>query len=271
MLKFSVILGLLTVSLALPSTHNEVYKLGNTNQALKIINGNPAKPHQFPYQVGMYVYTSSRSDFCGGSLISPNYVLTAAHCVDKAVRVNMVFGAHNITDPEEKSQVRLSSTSFIVHEGWDGDNINKNDIALIKLPSPVQTSKVIKTVSIAAGTNKYVNSVGNVAGWGLTKNDQTVVTPVLRYISPSILSNDDCKKVDQDYEAVILDTLLCSNPGSHKQGTCQGDSGGPLVVNGVQIGIVSFGSTDCEEGKPSIFTRVTEYHDWIAKHSDVKF
>ncbi|XP_056641904.1 brachyurin-like isoform X1 [Diorhabda sublineata] len=234
-----------------------------------IINGNVATPHQFPYQVGIFVKNPSQTDFCGGSLISSNYVLTAAHCVDNAVEVTLIFGAHNITTVEN-TQVRLVSTEFIIHSEWDSDNFNKNDIALIKLPNSISETTAIKIITLAKGTDTYAEQSSVVAGWGITRNSQSGVTPTLRYITPYIISNADCKNVDSGYDAVILDTLMCTS-GESNRGTCSGDSGGPLAVNGIQVGIVSFGSDDCEAGKPSVFTRVTKYADWIMQNSDVQF
>jgi len=277
MIKILITFGLLYVSLAFPTSelrsifvHPSARQSNYNLSSKKIINGQTATPHQFAYQVGMYVTFSTYTDFCGGSLISRNYVLTAAHCADRAVSVSLIFGAQNVTDTTEKSQVRMTSKNFIIHEGWN-PTLLVNDIALIKLDTPITLTSDIKTITLAKGSNAYSNQEGIVAGWGLTKTSQKGVTPVLQYIRSPVMSNDDCKKVDKDYDAIIKNTLLCLSPGTAKLGTCQGDSGGPLAVNGVQVGIVSFGAADCESGKPSVFTRLTAYSDWIAKNSDVKF
>ncbi|CAH1112659.1 unnamed protein product [Psylliodes chrysocephalus] len=277
MLKFVFLVAILAVCAAFPKSEFRTTFIHPTNRqskplsdGLTIINGQTARPHQFPYQVGMYVKTPLYTDFCGGSLISKHYVLTAAHCVDKALSVKLVFGAQNVSDPSEKSQVRVASESFVVHPGWDEGNL-VNDIALIRLSTPISETNAIKIVPLAKGSNTFANQNGAVAGWGLTKTSQKGVTPVLNYINTAIMSNDDCRKFNNDYYTIVKDTHLCISAGAAKSSTCQGDSGGPLAVNGIQVGVVSFGAPDCESGKPSVFTRVTEFQDWIAQNSDVKF
>ncbi|KAG5880061.1 hypothetical protein JTB14_034692 [Gonioctena quinquepunctata] len=234
----------------------------------RIIGGQDAVPHAYPYQVAIYVTSASSKDFCGGSLISQNYVLTAAHCVDEAVKVDLIFGAHNVSATED-TQVRVTSSQFIVHPNWVKAT-KKNDIALIKLSTPIKETANIKTIKIASGTSTFAGSQGIATGWGKTSNAQKKESSILKYITSPILSNDDCKKASNDYKKIVVPTILCLS-GQGKVGTCHGDSGGPLIVDGVQIGLVSFGYKDCTAGFPSVFTRLTEYKDWITKNSDVKF
>lgn len=91
------------------------------------------------------------------------------------------------------------------------------------------------------------------------------------YIVSDILSNEECESIEP-YDLVIQSTHLCLSGVSDevKVGTCNGDSGGPLAVGGIQVGLVSFGYTDCEAGMPSVFTRLSEYRDWIRENSDVE-
>ncbi|CAG9814998.1 unnamed protein product [Phaedon cochleariae] len=149
---------------------------------LRIIGGQDAPPHVLPYQVGIYVYSASSTDFCGGSLISTNYVLTAAHCADQAMKMDLVFGAQNISDESEDTQIRISSTEFIVHEKWSRASL-ANDIALVKLRI--------------------------VSGWGKSQDDQTTVTEILKYLTSPILSNSQCSEASASYARIMNPTLLC--------------------------------------------------------------
>lgn len=102
------------------------------------------------------------------------------------------------------------------------------------------------------------------------------------------MSNEECKTVDSDYSKIVQPSTLCISgkpfllffiflfkcccfSGKGAVGSCGGDSGGPMTVNGEQVGLVSFGNKDCEKAKPSVFTRLTEYTDWLKSHSDIKF
>ncbi|KAJ8916593.1 hypothetical protein NQ315_000237 [Exocentrus adspersus] len=237
----------------------------------RIIGGKEAEPHAYPYQVGLYCHGATDTHFCGGSFVSPNYVLTAAHCVEGKLSVDLIFGAHAIEE-SENSQIKQTSTEFIIHSGWDeGDLIN--DIALVKLRAPVPETNYIKMIKITAdGGNTFAGDHGTMTGWGLRTMSQHGLTSTLLYAVNDILSNEQCKSVNANYDRVVQSTHLCLSgvtSGNVNVGTCNGDSGGPLTVNGVQVGLVSFGNTDCEAGKPSVFTRLTEYKDWIRENSDV--
>ncbi|XP_018565738.1 brachyurin-like [Anoplophora glabripennis] len=278
-MSLCAILAVLTVleaSLALPKGQNPLpgepfsYWVAKTDSlpSARIIGGQEALPHAYPYQVGLYCHSIGLTNFCGGSLVSANFVLTAAHCVNGVVTVDVVLGAHDIGEVED-TQVRSTSDEFVIHPGWDKQKL-VNDIALVKLKAPVLETSYIKVIKIAKGADTFAGKEGLTIGWGKTTNDQSGVTPQLRYVVSDILSNDNCKSIDP-YGTVIQPTHLCVSGllYSDRVGACNGDFGGPLVVDGVQVGISSFGYKDCGVGKPDVFTRLTEYSDWIRENSDV--
>ncbi|KAK7066348.1 hypothetical protein SK128_015608, partial [Halocaridina rubra] len=104
-------------------------KVPSKNHA-RIVGGIEAVPHSWPHQVALFI---DGMYFCGGSLISTEWVLTAAHCMDGAGFVDVVMGAHNIRESEPE-QVSMTSTDFFVHENWNSFTLS-NDISLIRLPS----------------------------------------------------------------------------------------------------------------------------------------
>merc|ERR1711926_69156 len=99
----------------------------------RIVGGFEAEPNQWPWQVALFV---DNAWFCGGSLISENYVLTAAHCVDGASYYDIMAGAHNVRESSEPNRVEITSFNGWYHPQWDPNTLS-NDIALIELPSPI--------------------------------------------------------------------------------------------------------------------------------------
>ncbi|XP_044764192.1 chymotrypsin-like [Coccinella septempunctata] len=234
------------------------------NTKLRIIGGNEAIPHSIGYQVGIRIEQSEITTFCGGSLITSSYVLTAAHCLRDVVSLEVILGAHNISK-REWVQVRLTPKNYTIHPEWDLAHLT-NDIALIKLPKPVKTGLFIKTVALPKGDNDdYSGDTALLSGWGMTKYNDTIPS-TLQYATSTILSNKDCRKIEP-FGKVIEDTHLCLSSRG-RISSCDGDSGGPLVVEGVQVGVVSFTIKQCKLTKPSVFTRVSKYLDWIEANSD---
>ncbi|XP_066144714.1 uncharacterized protein [Euwallacea fornicatus] len=234
---------------------------------LRIVNGQQASPNQFPYQVGLYIQQKLTQVFCGGSLISTRYVLTAAHCTEGALSIDVILGAYNISDSNEGTRQRQTSVDYINHPYWDRGSLT-NDIAIIKLNMSVQVNDYVQTIELVSGDETFVGYEGTVTGWGITSDSQKAITDILRYESNPILSNDACKSVDVNYDGVIQDTHLCLS-GEDNKSICEGDSGGPLTAGNVQVGITSFNYQSCEAGKPSVFTRISEFTQWIQDNSDV--
>nr|XP_022909811.1 brachyurin-like [Onthophagus taurus] len=231
----------------------------------RIVGGYEAARNSIPYQAGLFITTPAGTFFCGGSLISPTTILTAAHCVDGASSVQVRLGAHSVS-AVESTQVRITSERFTVHSGWDADTLF-NDIALVHLPEAAPINAPIQTIQLPSGdTSDFAGVSARVSGWGKDSDQAAGISPVLRYVFAPVITNSECSNTFGWY---ITSGHVCIR-GTGGIGSCSGDSGGPLVVDGVQIGVVSFGAAaGCELGYPSAFTRVTSFLDWISSNSDV--
>jgi len=247
------------------------------NDAGRVVGGEEVEPHSRPFQVAIKIGTPDGTAFCGGTLISTEYVLTAAHCADiaGALSFEVVLGAHNISDTAENTQVSVTVAvaDALVHPEWNMA-VLQNDLALLRLSTPVTLSDNIQTLRLPAKSlvgNLLVNENATVSGWGKYDDDINSISPVLRKVTKNVITRLAC---NSRYVGVIKPTHLCTS-GTQGQSSCSGDSGGPLTIveadgEPTQVGIVSFGfSLGCELGWPAVYTRVTEYIDWISETANI--
>ncbi|KAG9341786.1 hypothetical protein JZ751_018508, partial [Albula glossodonta] len=195
----------------------------------RIVNGENAVPGSWPWQVSLQ--DSSGFHFCGGSLISQYWVVTAAHCRVTPSRHYVILGEHDRQSGAEQIQVK-SIARAITHPYYNSQNFN-NDITLLRLSSPAQLTARVSPVCLATS-------------------------------STSVPSGTFCCKQYWGQNR-ITDAMICA--GASGVSSCQGDSGGPLVCekSGVwhQVGIVSWGTSNCNVRAPAVYARVSYLRRWI--------
>ncbi|XP_061102877.1 tolloid-like protein 1 [Conger conger] len=248
----------------------------------RIVNGVPAKPHSWPWQVSMQVIPESQPTFfhtCGGTLIHKNWVLTAAHCfiqyADELPRWRMCFGKHNLTLTEPTEQC-LSVMGIYRHEGFKYPQLPtvEFDIALVRLDGEVLPTEEVSFACwppleevLPEGKKCYAT------GWGDETGNSTEpkVAETLNQVDLPVVPYDTCKRMDY-WWFQVKPSMICSgyNSPDELKSVCQGDSGGPLVCQDNSTspwevhGITSFGPIGCiMDKKPSVFTRVSAYLPWI--------
>uniref|UniRef100_A0A8C1CIQ4 chymotrypsin n=1 Tax=Cyprinus carpio carpio TaxID=630221 RepID=A0A8C1CIQ4_CYPCA len=224
----------------------------------RIVNGEEARPHSWPWQVSLQ--DSTGFHFCGGSLISEWWVVTAAHCnVRTSHRV--ILGEHDRSSNAEAIQT-ISVGKSIKHPNYNSYTIN-NDILLIKLATPAKLSTHVSPVCLAETSDNFPGGLKCVtSGWGLTRYNAPDTPALLQQAALPLLTNDDCKRY---WGTNITDLMICA--GASGVSSCMGDSGGPLVCekNGVWtlVGIVSWGSSVCSTSTPAVYARVTKLRAWV--------
>lgn len=274
---FFALLSLLAAASARPNTkglqdrivlYPHLMKPGGKDAAdlpySRIVGGEEATPHEFPFIVALRI---DDAYFCGGSIISADVVLTAAHCLDGAKSVKVIAGAHDQSNDDEQTQVVMISTDLAVHEGWNAITVD-NDIAYARLPSPLEFNGNIAAIALATEEPAVGDDV-TAAGWGKTKDGILQgVSKTLNKVTVPVGSDSDAEFIYGD--SISWETKICIDTTGGR-GTCQGDSGGPLFDETVRlVGATSFGaSAGCQEGYPACFTAIPSFLDWIEKNTGV--
>uniref|UniRef100_A0A8C1YT96 Zgc:154142 n=1 Tax=Cyprinus carpio TaxID=7962 RepID=A0A8C1YT96_CYPCA len=250
----------------------------------RIVNGEPAKAHSWPWQVSMQVWRDSEPSpkfghTCGGTLIHKNWVLTAAHCfiryADELHRWKMCLGKHNLTFSELTEQC-FNVLGIYRHEGFQYPTVPtvEFDIALVRLDGEVTPNDYIDFACLPSSEEVLPEGKKCYAtGWGDETGNSTApkVAEALNQVALPVVAYDTCKRMDYWWFQVKTSMICCGYtlPDELKS-VCQGDSGGPLVCqDGPSAawevhGITSFGPIGCVfDKKPSVFTRSSAYLPWI--------
>jgi len=235
----------------------------------RIVGGSEAEPHSYPWMAALFV---DGSWFCGGSLISDEWVLTAAHCAKDASEMVVMLGAHNVREEQEEGRIELTTTDFFTHPDYNTFTLH-NDLALVHLPRKVEFTDTIRPVCLPAHSEsgeKFDHLPAVASGWGKPTDSAESISPELRFVDTDTITNLICAL---EFPANVWKNIICIS-GKNGKSTCNGDSGGPLhlVNDGVhkQIGITSFGSgLGCELGFHAAFTRPASYLEWIETETNV--
>ncbi|KAJ9590906.1 hypothetical protein L9F63_016063 [Diploptera punctata] len=225
----------------------------------RVVGGSSASAGEFPYMASLR--SSSNSHFCGGSIISNDYILTAAHCVTgtSASSISVVTGSNTLNS----GGTRHSVSRIVLHSAYSASASWRNDIALLKLASPIVYSSVQQPIALPSqGETTAAGTAVVASGWGYTSYPSWTLPNNLQKVSLTAVSNSECQAA---HSGTIYTTSICASGGTGK-GVCNGDSGGPLAANGKVVGIVSWGRP-CAVGVPDVYTRVSEYLDWISQNA----
>ncbi|XP_029434186.1 chymotrypsin-C [Rhinatrema bivittatum] len=233
----------------------------------RVVGGEDVRPHSWPWQISLqYAKGDLWGHTCGGTLIATNWVLTAAHCISNGRTYRVALGKHNLLE-DEAGSVTIAPETIIVHEKWNSLFII-NDIALIKLSEHVEVSDTVQPACLPAdGALLAQNFPCYVTGWGRLYTNGPIADNLQQALLP-VVDHATCTQRDW-WGSQVKATMVCAGGDGVVSG-CNGDSGGPLNCLGDDgawevHGIVSFGSgLSCNYAKkPTVFTRVSAYIDWI--------
>ena len=233
----------------------------------RIVGGEEASRNRFPFQVGL-IFQFDSLPFCGGTLIHPEWVLTAGHCYGFADKVHI--GRYDYNDDSEQFE-EIEVEFQIRHPNYNPVNLN-NDFALLKLQEP-SSAPCIKiddgSAEIKRGTDLTT------IGWGTTTHGGSQ-SDVLREVELDFLPSAMCNIPYLFFPlGHIRPAMMCAR--RRGKDSCQGDSGGPLIMKGsdengaddVQIGIVSWGVGCANKVFPGVYARVSSALDFIRENVPV--
>nr|AOA32904.1 chymotrypsin-like protease 1 [Nemopilema nomurai]AOA32905.1 chymotrypsin-like protease 1 [Nemopilema nomurai] len=238
--------------------------------ASRVIGGSTARPGSWPWQVAIYY---DNRFHCGGSLVNANWVVTAAHCLDRTRMsgFTIVLGEHYRQQKEGSEQYFKAKRAF-THPQYNKQPLD-SDIALIKLDRPAQFNNRVQPVCLPSTYNKPLpGTTCFITGWGKTSHPGSSAY-VLQQSPLPVVDNRRCHALNKPNTRIgIAGNMLCAGFGPNDiRSGCHGDSGGPFVCkSGSQWslqGAVSWGSGRCNTRDAyTVFARVTNFVSWINKY-----
>lgn len=216
-----------------------------------IVGGSDTSTDDYPWMVALT--DAAGAPYCGGALVGPDRVVTAAHCVVRRNPDELTVVAGR-TDMRTDEGVEAGVEQVWVHPDFSGNPMDGDDLAVLTL----DREPGYGTIPLEEDPDAYQpGRRAIVLGWGYTDEDGPS-SPVLQEAEVPLRSDSDCSQTYPQYDP---EEMVCAGYPDGGRDACYGDSGGPLIADGGLIGVVSWGTGCARPGLPGVYTRISSYAD----------
>ncbi|XP_007949978.1 putative serine protease 45 [Orycteropus afer afer] len=234
-------------------------------------------PRHWPWEVSLRM---ENKHVCGGALIDPSWVVTAAHCIQSTKEYSVMLGTSQLQPVNSTRVLFIPVRDIILHPKFWGRTFFIGDVALLQLHTPATLSEYVQPICLPEP--KFNLKIGTqcwMTGWGQIKqrfSANSKLTPQLQEAEVFIMDNKRCDQIYRKKSLfprvipLVLEDMICAT--NYGENLCYGDSGGPLAceVGGKWIlaGVMSWEKACAKAQNPGVYTRVTKYSQWIRKQLD---
>ncbi|ERL90318.1 trypsin [Dendroctonus ponderosae] len=244
----------------------------NVSTNLRVVGGLNAERNQFPYQVSLQrLRLIAYYHICGGTILSPNWVLSAAHCTPNGYTYRVAAGILLQSDSGVLGQQTVAVAQVINHALYPGNNIvAPNDVSLVRLASSLVYGISVQALPIPP-RGYEARGEAILSGWGLIRTGGSIPDR-LQFANLPIVPERECDEILTGFlgtrNPFSVELNVCSGIQFGGESACNGDSGGPLFNDGLVVGVVSWVLVPCGgHNAPSVYAKTSAFTDWIVENT----
>ncbi|XP_053661709.1 mucin-5AC [Anopheles marshallii] len=238
----------------------------------RIVGGTKAAFGRWPWQISLRQWrTSTYLHKCGAALLNENWAITAAHCVDNVPPSDLLLrlGEYDLALEEEPYGYQERRVQIVASHPQFDPRTFEYDLALLRFYEPVIFQPNIIPVCVPENDENFIGRTAFVTGWGRLYEDGPLPS-VLQEVTVPVIENKICETMYRSagYIEHIPHIFICAGWKKGGYDSCEGDSGGPMVIQRsdkrfLLAGVISWGIGCAEPNQPGVYTRISEFRDWI--------